>query len=269
MNIDRATLISIHELCAGFGAVRVLDGINFDLRPGEHLSLVGPNGSGKTTLLKCLGGLLVPQSGRVILRGLELRRCRRAELARHIAYVPQYLERILPHRVLDFVLMGRYPHLSFTKSVRPRDRRVCQEALELCGVAELQDRILAELSGGERQLVVIAAALAQEPELLLLDEPATYLDPAFQHRVLSALRKIRREAGVALVAATHDVNAALTESDTILALKAGRSFRFGSADEFRDPELFSQLYDHRFVAFTRSGSACPLLYPDLGTGEVR
>ena len=187
----------------------------------------------------------------------------RRERARHIAYVPQVRPASVPLSVYEVVLLGRYPHLSpLQLAPRSEDFAAVEEALAVVGIADLRDRPLDELSGGERQAVYIAAALAQEAEMLVLDEPTTHLDARHQREVAALLLKLAREAGRTVVAATHDLNLASLLGDRLLALAGGRVLAVGSPAEILRPELLDRLFGTRFE-IVRGGER-PVTILDLG-----
>src|SRR5467141_3532260 len=189
---------------------RVIDGVSLDLERGTVVGLLGPNGSGKTTLLRILAGVLPPQSGRVLIDGRPIEQLTRRELARRIAVVPQETHSTFDFSVIDMVLMGRYPHLGPFELEGAADQAIAREALAATGTAHFETRPFATLSGGEKQRVVIASALAQASEMLLLDEPTAALDLGFQFDIASLLARLNRERGVTMVVSTHDLNLAAT-----------------------------------------------------------
>ena len=199
----------------------VLEDVSFTATAGVPLALLGPNGTGKTTLLRCLLGLERPQAGRVIVAGQDLAALSRTEAARLVAYVPQASATAFAFRVADIVLMGRTPHLGFMAAPTPADRRAADDAMTRLGIADLAARAFDELSGGERQLVLVARALAQGAKLLVLDEPCASLDLARQMRILAVLRDLAT-AGYAILLTTHLPDHAFLLGGTAALLKEGR-----------------------------------------------
>ncbi|HXE80978.1 MAG TPA: ABC transporter ATP-binding protein [Vicinamibacterales bacterium] len=210
--------------------------------PNARVGILGPNGSGKTTLLKLLAGVLRPDAGRITLNGRDLRTFSRAGLARRLAMVPQETHPAFEYTVLEIVLMGRYAHLGPFEMERPDDVRVAQECLEATGTIELQDRPLHTLSGGEKQRVVIASALAQATDLLLLDEPSSSLDLRYQLEIAELLLRLARERGSTLVLTTHDLNFAATVCDTLVLIRGGRIIAAGAPRDVLTPAHIRDLY---------------------------
>ena len=243
-------LICVEALCAGYDAGHpVLSGVGFEVCRGERVAVIGPNGSGKTTLIKCLGGLLRPFSGDVFLHGRRVTDYRVGDLARLVAYVPQPMGAGLPFRVRDFVMMGRYPHRSILAGVTSRDIEAVHTAMALTGTEKFAERIHGTLSGGERQKVMIAAALAQETDVLLLDEPSAFLDPGHQHEIDGILLAVNRDRNATIISVTHDVNRAALMNTRIIALKDGRIVCDSPAREALTPAILLELYET--TAFTQ------------------
>jgi iron complex transport system ATP-binding protein len=211
------------------------------------LGIVGPNGAGKTTLLRCLAGLRRPSRGEVAHRGRSFAGLSRRDLARRIAYVPQVRPANVPLTVREVVELGRYPHLSrFQLAPSAVDHRAVDSALAAAGIEAFADRPLDELSGGERQMAWIAAALAQEAEVLILDEPTTHLDPRHQRDVAGLLHRLHRECGATVLLATHDLDLAGLLGDRVLALRSGRIVALGPPREVLAADSLAALFDAPF-----------------------
>lgn len=210
-------------LNAGYEGRRVLSGLDLCLRPGQLTAVIGPNGEGKSTLLRCLGGALRPLAGRVLLDGEPLDALNARARARRVAVLPQRpgTAEALTLPAEDVVLLGRYPRLSRFGLFTDADYRAARTALEAVSALPLARRPLGELSGGERQRVFLARALAQEADILLLDEPADALDPAHQAALFTLLTELAR-SGATVAAVLHDVNAAVLYGDRVVALRGGR-----------------------------------------------
>ena len=209
----------------------VLTDVTFEVRRGRVVGLLGPNGSGKTTLLRLLAGILRPGSGRVALNGTEVSRLSHRDLARQIAVVPQETHATFDFTVLDIVLMGRYPHLGTFQLEGVADLEIAREALAATGTTEFESRQFATLSGGEKQRVVIASALAQASSLLLLDEPTASLDLGYQFEITALLSRLNRTRGTTMVVSTHDLNLAAALCGEVVLLKRGRVLAQGSTEE--------------------------------------
>jgi len=243
------------------GEKTILRDVCFEVFRGETLAIVGPNGAGKTTLLKCLDRILVGGTGRIEVFGQPLESYRQKELARRISYVPQADGRVAPFTVEQFVLMGRYPHLSPFTSISRDDRRIAREAMQGTGVLPFADRPLTTLSGGERQKVYIAAALAQGAEVLLLDEPTTFLDYRHQAEIQTVLARANRESGVTMVAVTHDLNQAALAADRIVALQDGRVVFRGPAAGIMQAETLERIYGTPFLLSEHPQTRMPVILP--------
>jgi iron complex transport system ATP-binding protein len=209
---------------------RVLDGVSFDVRAGEVFGILGPNGSGKSTLLKIAAALLRPLAGCARLRDRDVGRIPRRALAREVSYLAQETPLDFSYRVSEIVLLGRTPHLGFMGFPGARDVEIAERALADADASTLADRRIHELSGGERQRVFVAKALAQEPQLLLLDEPTTHLDLHHQIALLDLLSR-RSRGGLTVVAVLHDLNLAAQYCDRVALLCGGRLEAVGTVPE--------------------------------------
>ena len=208
-----------------------LAGVSVEVPRGGFVGLLGPNGCGKTTLLKLLAGTLPPRQGSVALDGQPLAGMTRRAIARRIAVVPQETHPAFDFTVLEMVLMGRHPHLGMLTVEGPADIAIAEEALAATGTAHLAGRAYMTLSGGEKQRVIIASALAQVPDVLLLDEPTASLDLGYQMEIAALLRRLNRDRQVTLVLATHDLNLAASVCDTLLLLRGGQVLAHGPTAE--------------------------------------
>lgn len=222
-----------------YGSVRALDGISMSVKNYEILSIVGPNGSGKSTLLKVIDGILKPRHGTVYLDKKCLDGFPPREIAKKIGLVPQRLHTAGMLTVYDFVMSGRRPYINFMPS--KKDEEKVYDALKAVGAVDLAERVLEELSGGELQRVIIARALAGEPEVLLLDEPTNNLDLKYQLETQNIMKDLRTRGLVSIVA-THDLTFAYRISDKILMLSHGKIFAAGKPDEVLTVENISKVY---------------------------
>ena len=219
-----------------------LQQVDVSIAQGKLTGLLGPNGCGKTTLLKLLSGVLRPDQGTVGLEGRPLAQIPRRQLARRIAVVPQETHPAFDFTVMEMVLMGRHPHLGVFRLEGPDDFAIAHDALVATGTVHLADRAYMTLSGGEKQRVVIASALAQSSDVLLLDEPTASLDLAYQLEIASLLRRLNRERSVTIVLATHDLNLAASLCETLVLLRDGRVLAQGQTGEVLTASMVQQLY---------------------------
>lgn len=255
-------LIHVENLKLSLSGNPILKGVSFAVEKGESVAVVGPNGAGKTTLIKCLAGLLNPTAGRVRLDGRALRDHTGKDLAKRLAYVPQATDRDVALSVEEFVALGRYPHASALAPLSSADRAAVNDALLAADLTALRDRPLASLSGGERQMAFVAAALAQETPLLLLDEPVAFLDYRHAARVAALLAAVRRDRGVAVLAVHHNLDYALAGSDRVIALKDGRIFFDGTPERLAEPARLEALYGTAFRIVSAADRSAPLVVPE-------
>ena len=222
-------------------AAPVLQGVSFSAESGDFLSVLGANGAGKSTLFRCLLGGLTDYTGAIELDGRDVRTLSRRETAEHIAYIPQIHRPTFGYSVLDTTLMGLTRQLSPFRSPTPEMEKQAMDALEQMGVAQLAERNFATLSGGEQQLVLIARALCQQSDILVMDEPTSSLDYGNQLRVLERVRLLARQ-GYTVLLSTHDPQHALRFSQKVLALSGGQVAADGCTADVLTPELLRRLY---------------------------
>jgi iron complex transport system ATP-binding protein len=245
------------------GAFAIRD-LSFDVMPGETFGVIGPNASGKTTLVRLLSGVLSPSSGQIQIEGADVARLSQPAIARRVAVVPQDVPRGLPHTVEELVLMGRYPRAPHRFFESPDDRAAARRAMEATGVFPLRGALLERLSGGERQRVMLARALAQEPRLLVLDEPTAHLDLRYQAECAGLLRRLPREAGLSIVVVSHDLGFAAELGDRLLLMAAGAAIRVGPPEAVLDEALLESAYGCRVLVDKHPVSRRPtvhLVYP--------
>jgi len=237
-----AMKIALSDVAFSYGSAEALRGVTFSIADGEMVALAGPNGSGKTTLLKCINRKLSVKGGAVLLEGTDVRELARRDLGRRIGVVPQMSGATMPFRVWEVVLMGRSPHLGRFEAVGKGDIEVAERALALVRADHLADRPITELSGGEHQRVIVARALAQEPKVLLLDEPTLHLDVAHQLELLELVRHLVNQRNLTVVMASHDLNLALRYSDMLLLLESGRVHAAGRPGDVLTVENLRKVY---------------------------
>ncbi|MDR1921540.1 MAG: ABC transporter ATP-binding protein, partial [Candidatus Adiutrix sp.] len=244
-----------------FGGPAILKDLSFELQPGQYLSVIGPNGAGKSTLLKCI--LRLHDRGRltgnIFVKGRHLNKYGQKELARLISYVPQAGGWIPPFTVRELMRLSRYPYAASASGLNRGDRLAVERALELTGMGELAGRHLKTLSGGERQKAYLAAALAQSPEALLLDEPASFLDPRHASELSALLRKLNRQEGLTMITVTHDLNHPLGSGGLALALKEGRRVFFGDVSGLLEEAVLETAYQHKFIFLTHPVTGGPVV----------
>lgn len=232
--------LEIRGVQFSYGSVSVLEDISLSIEAGEVLSLVGPNGSGKTTLLKCINRILKPQRGTVLVEGRDISRVELNELAQSLGYVPQSAPASFPLTVYDTVLLGRKPHVNWKLS--ERDKEIAFGVLRLMQLDDMALRLFNELSGGEKQKVLMARALSQEPQVLLLDEPTSNLDLRHQLEVLGLIVDMVKGRGLSAVMAMHDLNLASRFSDKIVMLQHGRIYATGEPGDVLNSNNIREVY---------------------------
>jgi len=239
-------LIQLDHLALTLNGTPILRDISFSVNRGDYVSIIGPNGAGKTTLLRCLLGMYDYQ-GSAQINGMECKTVDRRILARQISYVPQSHDIEFPLSAYDFVMMGRYPYFSALAPAQRHDEEVVERVMQITGTAPFRSRTLRTLSGGERQKIYIAAALAQETPIILLDEPVTFLDWRHQSDVMTLLKKINVECGTTLLTINHDLNSAAHWSSHIIALKDGQVFSSGKPCDLIQPQPLEALFETPFL----------------------
>lgn len=245
--------INVKDVKVYYRSVKALDGVSLNVCAGETLSVIGPNGAGKSTLLKVINGVLKPLMGVIYIDKKPLSEIPRKEVARKTGVVPQKVYTSGMLTVYDFVMTGRRPYIDFAPS--KTDEEKVYEALKTVDAVDLADRTLEELSGGELQRVIIARALAGEPEVMLLDEPTNSLDLKYQLETLNIIKSLRSR-GLIIIMAIHDLTQAYRVSDKILLLNRGRVFAAGKPDDVFNPENLFKVYgvptivikEHKIVA---------------------
>jgi iron complex transport system ATP-binding protein len=235
--------IAIDGVSFAYGERRVLERVSLDVAPGERFGLLGPTGSGKSTLIRLMSGVLRPTAGRIVVDGRDLASYGPSERARKIAVVPQETALDFPFSVLEVVLMGRAPHLGGFGFEGDRDIAAAERAMQRTGVDDLSRRFFHELSGGEKQRVVIARALAQEAEVLLLDEPTTFLDIRHVVEIFELLAALADDHGITLVVVIHDLNLAALYLQRMAFLKAGRLHACGPPEEVLSYQTIRDVYE--------------------------
>ena len=254
------TELAARALTVAYGARVAVRACDFLLRGGEVVAIVGPNGAGKSTLLRALAGLLAPRAGAVTLDGQDIATLSRGALARRIAVVPQIFDTLFPFTVREVVALGRTARLGFLGRASAADAAAVARAVADLDLTALAERRIDALSGGERQRAVLAMALAQEGDVLLLDEPTAHLDPAHQLATLRLVRGLARTRDLAVAAVLHDLNLAATVADRVVALCAGRLVVDGTPAEALSAERVRSVFGDGLRVELRDGR--PLVYPE-------
>jgi iron complex transport system ATP-binding protein len=238
-----APVLEAEGLTFSYDQKPVLHGLSTRIFQEEFVGIIGPNGAGKSTLLNLLNGLLSPRHGRILLHHNDLRTYTSNDIARHIATVPQFTDIVFPYRVMEIVLMGRHPWLGPFAFESAGDIAIARQAMQSTDVAQFADRFFGELSGGEKQGVIIARAIAQDTPILLLDEPTSSLDLKHQVFIYRLLDRMRHEQKKTIVVVSHDVNLAALFCERLVLLKAGMVMKEGRPEEIISPELIREAYE--------------------------
>jgi len=237
-------LLEVNGIEFSYGSTPTLEDISFGVDRDEVLTLLGPNGVGKTTLLKCLNKVLEPKGGSVMIDGVDTRGISRRETAKQMGYVPQRGD-VSRMTVFDAVLLGRRPYIEWDAT--EKDLRLVGRIIDLMGLREMSLRYVDEISGGEYQLVQIARALAQQPDVILMDEPTSSLDISNQHMIMKTIRKIVQRNHMAAVMVVHDLNLAVRYSDKFVMMHGGRIFAAGGHEIITPANIRSAYHIDTFV----------------------
>jgi iron complex transport system ATP-binding protein len=256
----------VEELHFAYRAEPVLAGLSLELAAGEMVALLGRNGCGKSTLLNLIAGVLKPRTGRIALDGRDLRSIPPRERAEKVAMVPQMLSVSLAFTVRELVSLGRTPYLSPIGGERAADVAAVARAMRQAEVDGLADRLVVETSGGERQRAALAMALAQEPSLLILDEPTAHLDVHHQMALLGLVRTLHRDERITVLAAVHDLNLAALWFDRLLLLDQGRILADGNADAVLRPDLLESVFHTPVQVIRHPTQGVPLVALEKGQG---
>ncbi|RDY67660.1 ABC transporter ATP-binding protein [Halobacillus trueperi] len=235
--------LSTEELKIGYGEVTVVNDLNLHLPEGKITTIIGPNGCGKSTILQTMSRLIHPQTGFVYLDGKEIHKSSTKEIATKMAVLPQTPEAPTGLTVYELVTYGRFPHQRGFGRLTDEDRDIIEWALEVTGISDFAERAIDSLSGGQRQKVWIAMALAQETELLLLDEPTTYLDLTHQLEVLQLLERLNREENRTIAMVLHDLNHAARFADHMVAIKNGQIVQEGVPNEVMTEDVLGEVFN--------------------------
>ncbi len=259
------TIIEAKQLGLKLGNSAILDGLDFSIAKGSATAVIGCNGAGKSSLIKCLAGIYRNYHGHIYLGNHDYRQLRARERARKIAYVPQAAtETPVAFTVADFVWTGRFPHLSAFSSATRADHNAVEQALVTAEVSDLTARRLDTLSGGEYQRVMVAAALAQQAEILLLDEPSAYLDYQHQDEIIDLIRRLNRQEGTTVIMVTHDLNTAQLLCEQVLALDQGRISFAGPTSELLTDNRLESIFHTSFRLLDDPDNGIKVIAPRSG-----
>lgn len=257
--------LEIQDMDAYYGSTKILDSINFSASHGELLGIIGPNGSGKTTLLRTISRILKPKVGTILLEGRDVQGMKDKEFSRNFASVPQDTTINFDFSVLDIVLIGRNPHLGRLELETEKDIEIARRSMELTNCWRLAERPITELSGGERQLVIIARALTQEPKVLLLDEPTSHLDIKYQIEIMELLKRLTTEEKLIVIAVIHDLNLAARYCDRLVLLHGGKIITLGTQTQVLTAENIKNTFGAAVIvkkhALTNQCYVSPVPYP--------
>ncbi len=235
-------MLEINNLTCGYDSKFILQDIDFKVENKELMGIIGPNGSGKTTLLRAITKVLKPKKGEIFFEGENIWQMGFRDLAKKIAAVSQNLV-LNQMTVEEFVLLGRIPHYQKFQFLETKeDLEIAEKSLELTDIFKLKDRAISEISGGERQLVLIARALAQEPKLLLLDEPTAHLDIAHQVKILDLIKRLNKEFGLTVIMVLHDLNLASEYCQRLVLINEGRIYKIGTPFEVLNYKIIEEVY---------------------------
>lgn len=259
-------MISINKLSFAYQqGENVLNNISLSISSGERWSIIGKNGVGKSTLIRCIAGLEKDFSGSIRIKDSDVKSYPPRALAKILTYVPQAQGITIPFTVYDYIMMGRFPYQGFMASATEKDKAYVKEALELTDTSSFADRPMNQLSGGELQRVLLAGAVSQRTDILLLDEPATFLDPLHQELIHQTLDRIHDEYRCTIITVTHDVNTALFRYQNVLALVNGAVYYTGSSEKLLTnySSALKDIYDISFVKGVCSGSERAFVMPQM------
>jgi len=254
-------LLEVHDLCVRYGLRTAVAGVSIEVGRGDIVAMIGPNGSGKSTLLRAIGRMRKPDAGSVRFEGTDIWRISSREYARRVAFLPQAPEAPADLTVEELAWRGRFPHRGLLSAATIADRAAVEGAMEQCGLEALRSRPLATLSGGERQRAWTALALAQEPELLLLDEPTTFLDIGHQQELLALLRRLNEVRGLTIVMVMHDIAQAAHLAHRLVAMREGRVLIEGPPDEVVTAERIGVLFGATVTVLRHPDSGAPIVVP--------
>ncbi|MBN1449460.1 MAG: heme ABC transporter ATP-binding protein [Anaerolineales bacterium] len=261
-------ILEMHDITCAYGENAVVSELSLEARPGEVLGLIGPNGVGKSTLLRAMARLLRPTHGKVVLSDGDLWSTPPREVARKLAFAPQANGEHWPATIEQIIALGRAPHRGWFLPMTAKDQEATERALTLVGLTHLRGRVATELSGGEQQRVVLGRVLAQEPTVLLLDEPTSHLDLKYQTDILGLARRLAHQENLTVVVSLHDLNLAAIYADRLALLSKGQLVAVGTPREVLTPESLTEVYGVPIIVMQHPLWGTPLVMPDVDITEA-
>jgi len=255
------SLLDVLDITSGYGKIDIIKDISFKVEKGEFLCIIGPNGSGKSTLLKSLTKLLKPSKGSILFEGKDIYSFTTIEFSRRAAFVPPDISVSFSFRVQEIVSMGRNPYMNRFASLNDSDKKSIHEAMELTGIVSLKDRFIDELSTGETQRVIIAQAIAQETDVIFLDEPTSHLDIGHQTEIFDLLKKLQKEKGRTIILVSHDLNMASEYSDNLILMANGMLHSIGLPMDVLNYKAIEEVYNAVVVVRDNPMSGKPHVIP--------
>ena len=254
-------MIEINKICAGYGKKEVLKDVSFNIDKASFTGIIGRNGAGKSTFLKVMCGLLKPRCGTIKINGRDITDFSRQEFSKTVAFMPQNIDTSFPFTVEEFVLLGRYPYMSVFKIPSQEDKAKVKEVMDFAGIAEFAKRNINELSGGEKQRVLIAQTIAQGTEIMVFDEPTSHLDIGSQNDILKLLRSLNKNGKKTIIVTLHDLNAAGEFCDNLILMHEGGVLNQGLPDEVLNYSDIEKVYKTTVVVKTNPMSGKPYVIP--------
>lgn len=254
-------MIKAHNLSCGYAGHEVIKGISLNIKNGDFVGIIGKNGVGKTTFLKSLSGLIKPFSGNIFIDDIDIYKIKKSVLAKKIAFMPQTMQFDFPFTVKDFIMFGRYPYMNIFKHASGKDFNIVRETMAFTGVTEFAERNISELSGGEKQKVLMAQTLSQGTDIIALDEPTAHLDIGSQSSIFKILRMLNQKYNKTIITTIHDLNLAGEFCSHLILIDGGKVFNNGTCDEVLNYRDIEKVYDAKVVVKTNPVSQKPVVIP--------
>jgi len=249
----------VENLEFSYGKAKVIKGINVSIKKGDFIGIIGPNGSGKSTFVKILTRVLKEYTGKIYFRGKELKNIKLSEFSKYISFLPSSIPVYFPYKVVEFVLMGRYPHLSKIERTKKEEMEIVEKTIEKLGITEIKNKKVFELSEGEKQFVFLAQLLAQDSEVLVLDEPISHLDIGHRFKIMDILEKLNKN-GKTIITILHDLNIASEYSKKILLFKDGKIYRQGKVEKVIDYRIIEDVYNTKVLVYKNPFTEKPYVF---------